>query len=655
MADITSFLRSIADLWQKQIAICEKAKERDFGRAAKEVMEYVGKRYAPLTDSADIQEKLEALISQNSDQTYLNYTQAFVDIMTPYVFAKVPNRLASPRRPQIPPELEAAVPQVIAMQDAIKQQDTMTSFLLQWWLNWSPKIYDLTSEGGMVVREALAKGRGVAWLEMVDGPYGPIPSSNADSVDNLLIDADCKQLRDAGFIVRKRERVVWRVSDEFGEKPEDLRASARSNLNQAMLDVPGIIKPDDPTQGDLCTYYEFWSVMGLGDKLVGAPQEFKELKGVIDLIGPYVHFCIMPGLDHPLGMSPEKLSAETTPEALLEMLSAMLAWPIKTYGNANNPWPMRCLDFKKNIDNPWSKSILEAAMPLQRFLDRLYRSLINRAKTAGRDIVLTSAAIEESLDDALKSLNDFELVKINDEVSQKEIEKLVNFLKFPEVNKDLFQILAVVDKAFREITGMSSALFGEIPQSQDRSATATNVREAGISRRPDDYADIVEAWMSEVACLEAIATRLLVDPETVAPLFGEEIQTVGGQMNPMTGGMDGGQPVYGPLTSYWIQYVQTNDPSVAAAEVEYSVEAGSGRRRNKQLLKENANQLFTMLAPVLQAMGEGGDWEPFLELVATVGNAYDMPSDPIIRKFKESIAKQQMAMMQSVPPQQIGA
>ena len=140
--------------------------------------------------------------------------------------------------------------------------------------------------------------------------------------------------------------------------------------------------------------------MGFGDKLVMASEDVKKLgplQQAMDQVGPYVHFAIMPGLDYPLGMEPEKIeAAATNPEQLGTLLKAMLSWPIKTYENPDNPWPVFCLDFKPNIDNPWAKSILEAGLPCQQFIDEIFfttpcergvvQSVLEQARVHGVDL-----------------------------------------------------------------------------------------------------------------------------------------------------------------------------------------------------------------------------------------------------------------------------
>jgi hypothetical protein len=664
MADspLSELLGKIASLWDNQIKLCEEAKARDFGDAADEIMRYVGKQYhrVEVRDAIPLEDMPADYV------TVVNYTQLFVDTLTPYVFARVPNRLVQPGRPQIPPELENAVPEIVSMQEGQRKKDTMLSYELQAALQWFPKVYGLTEEGEVSVREALAKGRGCLWTEMVDGPVDDVPGSMADSVDNLLIDSDCRKLREAGFIIRKRQQVSWKIASLWSEDVKNIRANAQTAMSRASASA----NHDTTNNSDLATYYEIWSVMGIGDKLVNAPDDMLSdgaLATAFEQIGLYVHFAIMPGVDHPLGMDSEKINTfAENPAALLQELKGLLAWPIATYGNTTNPWPVKCIDFKPQVGCPWPRPILEPALPLLRFIDTIYQGLMVRAEKIGQIVTVTSQALEEAVKTALKGREQMPVVAISEADVGKALKEYLDFIQFPETNKDVFTILQLADSAFREMTGLDESWAGASPQTQERSAKASGIRQAGLSRRPDEYADKVEAWGSEVSEGEAIAARLLLSAETVSFLFGEKI------MDPVTGKEAEGDipnPVYGALTSFWMNEesgVTTNDPWIAAAECEYTIEAGSGRRRNKQLQQENAQQLYTMLGQqVFSICTSMQDYEPYLALVRMVGDAYEMPTEPVIASVREALQKfvaaQQAAQQQQVgpdgqpmPPQQGG-
>lgn len=640
---LQSYLRSITSLWQTQINLCKEARKNDFDQYADAIMEYVGDG-----EGATRLSYMQRILGENCG-TVVNYTQLFIDTMLPYVCAAVPTRLVQPSRKQIPPELENAVPTISETQKKLRKRDTMLSYQLQTAVSWFPNLYGLKKESEQAIQEALGKGRGLAWVEMIDGPTGEIPACFADSVDNLLIDSDCRDVRNASFIIRIREAPAWKVSELWDEPVENIRANRTSALAEAMATASN--RKMDSSTSDLATYYEIWSVMGIGHKLVNAPDDMKEesaVKGAFDECGPYVHFAIMPGMDHPLGMSADVLEAEVDPNKLKAMLVAMLTWPIKTYGKISNPWPMRCLDFRLRSKKPWPKPLLLSALPLQRFIDNIYKGLMKRGKRAGKLVVLTSLAIDTALKEAIENDDVISFVSTSEVDAQKALNELLQYIQDPDINPSTFQILQRVDSAFREITGLDPSLYGASPNTQERSAKATSLRQSGLSRRPDEYADKVEEWQSELSELEAIATRQLVSVFTMAPCWGEVIAD---GMNNVAATPDTPPEsiVYPPMSQFWVNQVSTNDPWRAASECEYTIEAGSGRRRNKQLQQENAEQLYNMLGSQLFELAIPlQDLEPYLALIRMVGDAYEMPTEPIVQKIREALAK--LALAANRPP-----
>jgi hypothetical protein len=663
---LKELLRSVADLWLRQVDICQKHKDRVFEDAARRVMAYVGKRYQRLNVQQIIEGIPQNLENQPIYLTTVNYTQAFIDIMTPYVFAKVPSLLVLPLVPQLPPDLEAPPPDPLApelqgevdpakaiftrmdqKQVELRDIDKMVAFQLQRALTWFSNLTGLVHEGKKAVMEGLGKGRGCLWITIADGPTGEIPANYADSVDNLLIDSDTVQMRDAGFIMRVVHQPCYRIAEIWGEKIENIRATGRSAMMDAIRDVPRNNPDEMPNydNSDMGLYFEIWSQIGLGEKLFSGARGAEEGKlseatqTAMEACGPYCHFAVMPGLDHPLGIDADKLST-LQGEALLAKLRAMLEWPVKTYANPADPWPVTCCDFKQNIENPWARPILEDALPLQEFIDCIYSGLLNQAIVGGRIILLVAAELDQAAQDAILRGKNLELVMMNQGVSSKALEELVGYLKFPEKNKEIFTILNLADRAFREITGLDPAIFGGIPRTQDRSAEATKMRQGGISRRPDDYADSVEQFMTDAAAKLMLAARMLVSSSTIAPLFREKV--VDRQAQPVEDATQRSpdEMVLGDWTGFWQKYVHTDNEYIAASDCQVSVAAGSGRRRNKQLQQESSQQLYQLMGQQLYAMYEGtGEIEPFIALIRTMGNAYENTDvDAIIEKLREAVA-----------------
>jgi hypothetical protein len=602
-------LEQICDLWLKQVDLCKQRKWDQFGKTAQKAWGFLGKSYRELylTKGEDNDEFPQ--ITGPFYKTRLNKSREFVSLMLPYVHQRVPNRRVSPRRPELPPDLLLELSaQGVQVAPSTTSEEKLRAYLMEWWLNYLPGEYNLNREARTAIQEALVKGRGLVWHEMVDGPYGEIPASYYDSVDNLLIDADCVQMRDAGFIIRRRRRQVWKVAEEFDIDPEKLRGQATSVLAQAMHAANDSPYTSDEKKGDICVYYEVWSRMGVGHRLVGASEEMKQVADALDAIGPYVHLVIAPGVPYPLNLPPELVENGVISQ---EEIRARLEWPIAFFDDAaSNPWPCTCLDFYPNCDNPWASSPLEAGLVMQVFLDHLYSFIMTRVRSTCRDIIVLSKGLEEEVKTAIESGVDQVIAQYNGEAGV-DIAKLIQIVKFEPVNRDLWQVVAIIERAFEQATGISPLLAGGQPAAVDRSAAATQARETRLSSRPDDFADMVEDWMSRIAAKEAQATRLYVGPDVVAPLFNED-----------PAGLDTGVSV---LTQYWATLVNTDDPAVAAAELSYTVESGSGRRKNRGKLVSDVTQLVQTLGPSYLQLAAGGNPDPINGLIGLIGEAYEMP------------------------------
>jgi hypothetical protein len=711
-------LGKITQLWTRQIKLCEQRKAKDFGDTAVEIMRYVGQRVNPRRMGMLVDGLPMTADMQNEYLSTLNWAQLFVDVTVPYVCAATPNRLVTAIRPQLPPEISTARQDIVLQQQQADARDRMTCFQLQEVLNWSPRAYDAKKESRMAVSEGLAKGRGVAWLEIDDAPIRSkdgtpykMPVLRSESVDRLGIDGDCIHYRDAGYIYRQRSLPAYEIARLWGEDADKLRACAKQGVTSQMEESLASVSPlgpvsagsADATTSDVLTYYEFWSQIGLGEKLVGAPEELKEqeeFSAALEQLGRYVHFAILPGLDRPLGLDPEKLAAlsaavgggppaaggepaakpatgnpeasedvslaaflggakeregpvegDLTDKSLLDVLRSALEWPIKTYGRIYNPWPCAFLDFKPRVDSAWPKAILEAALPLQRFLDVTYETIMSRVRKAGRDVFLYDPAIGEEIVAAIQSRDDLRMVPFAETGKIKEtIESMIHLISFPEMNKDIYQVIKMCWDAFREATGITPELLGGMPRTQDRSAKASSMREGGMSRRPDDYAEVVEAWESEKCALEAIGWRMLAEQEFIAALFGEELQEVQGQ--------NGAEINWSaaPLTQAWVTSVHTDDEFAAAAQVNYDIEAGSGKRKNLQLLQQNITQVMQALNNSTMALTmETGNIEPLAILYRKYFEAYQIDMEPYLAALEQTIEQavaqrqQQAAIGQPTP------
>jgi hypothetical protein len=598
-------LRSIVSLWERQIDLAKKSKKRQFDDTAQRAWDFMGKSYRQLYLEREVGDENEKFPTPYYKMRR-NLAAEYVAVMLPFIHAKVPTRLCEPRRPLPPPELVeligATVPQDIIIQEQI------LSWLMSWYLNWIPKEYDLSREERTALPEALVKGRCLVWHHMEASPFGMMPVSNYDTVDGLLIDPDCEQMRDAAYIIRIRNRSAWKLAREFNIPVSQIRGLRKSNHSQALessyeiTDVP----TEERSKLDVVEYYEVYSRMGIGVRLRDTEDVLKEHTDALESLGPYIRLVIIPGLDHPANLPPDILSDPTAASEL----KARLEWPIP-FHQGIDPWPYTTLDFLPNARNPWAQSPLEGCLPLLVFVDHLYSFLMSRIRTTCRDIYVTSTQVQEALQNALQSGYDHEIVPWDGEPGR-ELAGLIQVIKGQELNPDMWRIVPMIENAFERSSGMTPLLYGSDAGRQMRSAKEADIREGHATSRPNDFADMVEDWNSRIAAKEAIATRLFVPPPS--NLFGE---------TPQDEFYSGA-----PLSQAWAQLVSVNgDPVQAAAQLRYTVEAGSGRRKNKQARVSDAMQITqSMLQPLLQiAMTPGGNPDPYNALVDMLAEMYEMP------------------------------
>ncbi len=603
--DVPELLNSICQVWEKQFELCEKAKQAQFGKTAKQLWSFLGRSYREVY----LEMGLEQPFGDVKHPWYrprINKSAEFSDLMGAYVLSQLPHRNVTPRRPPIPAKLAQLMPDMAAARQQIDTQDQLACYLMEWWLNYASSEYDFKREARLALPEGFVKGRAVLWHEMVEAPAGEIPASRFVSVDDVGIDADTKLVRDAGFIYRRRERSVWRVSEETGIPREQLRALRQSKLQEAT-------GGKSQQEQDICVYYEVYSRMGLGHWLDGSAEELKTLGEALDALGHNCYLEIMPGLGYPMNLNPAALTGDEG----VEEMKQRLQWPIPFYADmAGNPWPASFLDLKPHQGDPWTSSPLEPGLPIQIFLDYLYGFIMSRIRVSSRNILVVGEALEADITTSVEAGFDLEIVKASG-LPGEDLGKLMKFIEFPEINKDLWRIVVMAEQAFEKATGLEPLLYGSEGARQIRSAQEATIREAHASSRPDDYADGVEDWLSAAGAKEGLAARLFVSGETVAPLFGERYP-------------QSDQERHGPMTTQWMELINTKDEYQAASEFAYTVAHGTARRKNKAKDVQDTQEIVQVLGQPLVTLAMAGVPGPFNAMVSMLGDRLERPLDQLM-------------------------
>jgi hypothetical protein len=163
----------------------------------------------------------------------------------------------------------------------------------------------------------------------------------------------------------------------------------------------------------------------------------------------------------------------------------------------------------------------------------------------------------------------------------------------------MYNIIAEVTALFDRRVGLTELIYG-MTRNQFRSAAEAAVKAEQISVRPDDYANILEDAMSEVARKEALMARWLVEPQDVAPLMGNM------------------------AAQAWAMHVKGEDPESIVREYSYRIEAGSARKPNKATEVEQVQQAMQVLMPVAQGLLQAGQPQVFNALMEDFGRANDI-------------------------------
>ena len=656
-----SELQAVVQLWETLISRDRDDKEDKFARTARRAWDFIGKGYMDLYGDT-VADEYQPFIDGGGPyfKARLNKSQQFLDIYLPHIHFRSPQRVITPSRPELPPELLAMitgnpVPQGVPMPEQPQHvPDTTRAWLMQWYLNYLPGEYNLRLEAMLACQEALVKGRGVIWHEMTDGAYGEVPGSFYDSVDGLLIDKEARTMRLADYIIRKRRSNLESLAKAMELSPERLRGVSSDNADSnSSLDTEGDCDSDDArincdsipevvdAKRDMVTYYEVFSRHGIGPRYARNDGDVSQLRDRLgDLADRPTWLVILPGAGFPLNLPPEVLDVAEL-DGHLDDIERRLAWPIPFHADQTNPWPCTILDFQPHTKDAWAKSPLEAGLPLQVFLDQCYSFLMDRIAATSRNLIIVSDQMETSLRNAIADGVDQSILPVNME-GYKRIEDMVKILSFPDVTKDIYTLIQMVQREFEMITGMDPLLLGNMGNTQARSASEMQIRDSRASTRPDDYAEKTAEWHSQIARKEGFATRLLVPPPV--ELFREPVQKT-----------PEGTEIYGPLSQMWATLVNTNDPREAAAELAYTIEAGSGQKKDKQKQLSDVQMIGQTIVPPLLGMvqSSGLGAQQYNGYVRLLGEAVDMRLDDMMLPDPQAQQQQQSEQQQQAEQAQM--
>jgi hypothetical protein len=624
----SSPLRQVVNTWVKKLKAAAEYK-KPFTEDAKEASQFFdGDHNWMWKDSYSRGERgYNSSIAPPSFRMQVNKVFELVEIFASVIYHRNPVRTVTVMQPpKLPPdafgidmqavEQGQATPEqqqimLIAQEEQIRQMERdVAAKLMESYLNWVPQELDLKRHARRVVNEAMIKGMGVFWTEMtvIEGAPGDmgrppmrIVGSYYDTVDNLLIDPDFDNADDMLWCARKCVRPLAEVAETYGIPPEDLRKHL--DKDECILGKEPKGRKKIEKTNELVTFYKIWSKTGAGDRLKDAP---KENRGVFDSLGKYVYLVICEGVEYPLNVPPQILEEEVDPEmGIPQSLVMRTAWPIPFYADPNG-WPFTPLAFHPKPGYAWPVSHIRPAIGELRLLNWCMSFLATRIATSCETMVAVQKAADQTIKDQILAPSEggFKIVELS-ELLGRRIEDVMSVFQFPQVTRDLWEIISAVSEMFAQRTGLSELVYG-YTRSMFRSAAEAQIKNENISVRPDNMANELEDCMSLLARREALASRWLLEPQDVAPVLGN----LG--------------------AAAWQQYVMKQDITDLTRDFLYRVEAGSARKPNKATRVEQMQLSVQTLGPILSQLVGSGIVEPFNALISDWADSLDIDPSPYL-------------------------
>jgi hypothetical protein len=620
-------LRSVSTGWLSKLKQAEKHK-RPFTEDARESMNFFdggGDWFWQPKDGHKYSK-----IGPPSFRMTINRAFEAVKLLGSVIYSRNPVRTVTPKKfPTVPPSALGIDPAMSSVPDPmtgmvmpdpriqqfmqISQQVGMieemrqtVSGLMETYLNYTPNELCLREHSRKVVDEAILKGLGVWWTEMIElggeneAPVGMI-GSFFDSCDNILFDPDADEQEDIRWVARRCVHPLAEVASKYGLSKDELKGHLESYVARTEEEDRGYkMRKKNGKTNDLIVYWKIYSKTGFGHNLKGSPKEFAEM---FDSLGQNCYLVVAEGVDYPLNVPKDIALEEPDETGLPNSLFTRTRWPIPFYADLNG-WPCTFLQFHRKPGYSWPISHLKPGLPELKFLNWALSFLATRVMTSCKTMVgVAKAAGDDIKEQVLKhEESGFSLIELSETLG-KSVDDIVSVFQLPQVTPELWQIIQAVSEMFDKRVGLTELTYG-MTRNQFRSAAEAQVKSEQISVRPDDMASALEDAMSLLARREALAARWLLQPQDVAPVLG-------------------------PLgAAVWERMLSETTLDQLAREYDYRIEAGSARKPNKAGKIESLQIALQTLGPILQPLAMQGQVGPMNALLKDYCEAIDVPYEP---------------------------
>ena len=366
---------------------------------------------------------------------------------------------------------------------------------LQEYLNYTPEESGYDDEAREGVDDSLLSGRGVLGVTFNE-TLGIVCSKRIKST-NLVIDPDADSLKNAEWIAVRDFVPLFRLKREAEKKNEwRLKGLERDSSpvikSTSRIDADYADKPAEPEYGAtnrIVEVYTVYSKMGAGIRGL----DFGEGHGTPNDNEDWVQLGVV--LDHHVPIYQGE-------------------WDVPLY--LDDAWPVTVLDLVQTPDELWPVSLMGQVLGLQRALDILTTIRLSSCKQHGRTIVLGDSSMSSTNQELIRNGPETVFIPVELAAGERLPEK-IHVLPMGSMSAELGRERDYLEREMGETTGVTPTVTGVSSQgSQDRSATASQIRSQATSVRLSDMKGRVEKWSGKQARHEAIYVRLELDAEEVS-------------------------------------------------------------------------------------------------------------------------------------------
>jgi len=532
----------------------------------------------------------------------INKSFEFVAIFGPNLFWDIPHRNAEPKRGQmvpqdlIPmdPESQMIYESLAQSQQSGEQIHRIVAHLMQLHLNYTPREQrgTLGHHSEMAIMDAMLKGRGVlaSRPDKLPGSQRQLTGSFHEDPFNIFFDPDFDKIYDAQWMSIKHVDPHWKVERRFRLPANSLKgkASLESSWHYAEVQTAeggGNMHRAAGLTNDLVVWYEIFSKCGVGARMTGMPDIIKN--HLERVVGDHAYLCIAANVPYPLNCPAEAFRSGgiNNKGATEDEIKERFSWPVPFW--ADDRWPVEMCDFYDDPNSLWPVPPMSPGLGELKFMNFLVPWLCNRIYKSSRDFYAVAQPHIDTFKATLESGADQTVVGVPHMVD--DVRKAIQVLQQPETRMDAWRIFEMVSELFDKRVGLTETSYGRNEDgTQNRSAEETMAKARAVGVRPEFMQKKVVEWQSRVAAAEAVVARRFVR--------GNDIQ---GHIGPVGAWL-------------WDKYVVSQDWESVARQMEYTIEASSIQRPNRDRDVANLQQVMQFFAPAQEQYGQAtGNYQPW--------------------------------------------